>query len=303
MQHYVRGGRRGARRGGQTEITGVGMLKKFYKLHGIGNDYIYFDCFDGEPKDPSALSVRLSDRRFSIGGDGVILVCKSNVADGKMRMFNADGSEGKMCGNGIRCVGKFLYEIKGIAKDVLTVETLSGVKTLRLTVENGTVKAVTVDMGRAILTPGQIPAKFAGERAVNVPLSAGGKSYRVTCVSMGNPHCVTFVTDPYALDLEKIGPEFEKHEAFPEGVNTEFVQVLSRNELKMRVWERGSGETWACGTGACAAAVAAVLNGFCDEGAEITVRLRGGDLKIVYTEETVFMTGPAELAFTGEVEL
>ena len=279
------------------------MLKKFYKLHGIGNDYVYFDCFDGEPQNPSELSVRLSDRRFSVGGDGVILVCRSDVADGKMRMFNADGSEGKMCGNGIRCVGKFLYEIKGIRKETLTVETLSGIKTLKLTVENGKVVAVTVDMGRAVLTPERIPALFAGDRAVNAPLLVGETCYRVTCVSMGNPHCVTFVDDPYALDLEKLGPKFEKHPAFPESVNTEFVQVLGRNELKMRVWERGSGETWACGTGACAVTVAAVLNGFCDEGAKITVHLRGGDLQIVYTEETVTMTGPAALAYTGEVEI
>lgn len=277
--------------------------KQFVKMHGIGNDYIYFDCFDEEPSDPSALAVRLSDRHFSIGGDGVILVCKSRIADGKMRMFNADGSEGKMCGNGIRCVGKFLYEIKGIRKDVLTVETLSGVKTLKMDAKDGIVRSVTVDMGAPIFNPAEIPVSMEGDMIVGKPLSVGGESYRVTCVSMGNPHCVVFGGDPYLLDLEKIGKQFERHEAFPQSVNTEFVQVLDRNELKMRVWERGSGETWACGTGACAVAVAGVLNGFCDRNREITVHLRGGDLKIVYTDQTAFMSGPAEISFTGEVAI
>lgn len=277
--------------------------KQFVKMHGIGNDYIYFDCFDEEPSDPSALAVKLSDRHFSIGGDGVILVCRSKIADGKMRMFNADGSEGKMCGNGIRCVGKFLYEIKGIRKDVLTVETLSGVKTLKMDAKDGIVRSVTVDMGAPIFNPAEIPVSMEGDMIVGKPLSVGGESYRVTCVSMGNPHCVVFGGDPYLLDLEKIGKQFERHEVFPQSVNTEFVQVLDRNELKMRVWERGSGETWACGTGACAVAVAGVLNGFCDRNREITVHLRGGDLKIVYTDQTVFMSGPAEISFTGEVAI
>jgi len=277
--------------------------KPFVKMNGIGNDYIYFDCFDEEPSDPSALSVRLSDRHFSIGGDGVILVCKSDIADGKMRMFNADGSEGKMCGNGIRCVGKFLYEIKGIKKDVLTMETLSGVKTLSLHAENGTVRSVTVDMGAAELKPERIPVALKGDLIVNEPLEVDGVNYRVTCVSMGNPHCVVFGDDPYLLDLEKIGRKFETHAAFPMSVNTEFVQVVGKNELTMRVWERGSGETWACGTGACAVAVAAILNGFCKKNEEITVHLRGGDLKILCTDETVLMSGPAEISFTGEVEI
>ena len=276
---------------------------KFYKMHGIGNDYIYFDCFDRMPEDPAALAVRLSDRHFSIGGDGVILVCRSDRADGKMRMFNADGSEGKMCGNGIRCVGKFLYEVKGIKKDTLTVETLSGIKTLQMHVKDGKVASVTVDMGAPELVPARIPSKFEGERAVNVPMTVEGKEYRVTAVSMGNPHCVLFGSDPYEIDLEKIGPSFEHHALFPEGVNTEFVEVLKKNELKMRVWERGSGETWACGTGACAVAVAAILNGYAEEGKEVLVHLRGGDLTIVYTGETVLMTGPAAFSFTGDVEI
>lgn len=279
------------------------MQKKFWKMHGIGNDYIYFDCFDWQPDDPAALAVKLSDRHFSVGGDGVVLIMRSAVADARMRMFNADGSEGKMCGNAIRCIGKFLYEIKGMQRPVLKVETLSGIKTLSVNVENGVVRSVRVDMGAAELRPSRIPARFEGERAVNVPLVADGKEYRVTCVSMGNPHCVTFVDDPYSVDLEKTGPAFEHHAAFPERVNTEFVRVDGRNELTMRVWERGSGETWACGTGACAVATAGVLNGFCDAGAEITVHLRGGDLSVSYTPEAVYMTGPAAFAFTGEVEI
>ena len=279
------------------------MQKKFWKMHGIGNDYIYFDCFDWQPDDPAALAVKLSDRHFSVGGDGVVLIMRSAVADARMRMFNADGSEGKMCGNAIRCIGKFLYEIKGMQRPVLKVETLSGIKTLSVNAENGVVRSARVDMGAAELRPSRIPARFEGERAVNVPLVADGKEYRVTCVSMGNPHCVTFVDDPYSVDLEKTGPAFEHHAAFPERVNTEFVRVDGRNELTMRVWERGSGETWACGTGACAVATAGVLNGFCDAGAEITVHLRGGDLSVSYTPEAVYMTGPAAFAFTGEVEI
>lgn len=279
------------------------MKRHFWKMHGIGNDYIYFDCFDWFPSDPSAVAVTLSDRHFSVGGDGVVYICRSEKADGRMRMFNADGSEGKMCGNAIRCIGKFLYEVKGIRKDVLTVETESGVKTLALTAEDGIVQSVRVDMGAAELRPSQIPAAFAGERAVDVPLDVSGTQYRVTCVSMGNPHCVTFVDDPYALDLEKLGPQFEHHAAFPARVNTEFVRVDGRNELTMRVWERGSGETWACGTGACAAAVAGVLNGFCGQGEEITVHLRGGDLAVCVTADAVFMTGPAAFAFEGEADI
>ncbi len=278
------------------------MTKTFYKMHGAGNDYIYFDCMEEELARPNDLAVKLSHRRFSVGGDGIVMVCKSEIADAKMRMFNADGSEGKMCGNAVRCVGKFLYEIKGVQKPVLTVETLSGVKTLRCTVNEGGVSAITVDMGKAELNPKNIPAHFAGARVVGEPLVVEGKTYAVTCVSMGNPHCVVFC-NPEEVDLETIGPSFEHHEVFPERVNTEFVRVIARNELQMRVWERGSGETWACGTGACAAAVAAVLNGYCEENEDITVHLRGGDLVVRYFNEEVFMTGGATFAFKGEVEI
>lgn len=275
-------------------------------MHGIGNDYIYFDCFDWFPFDPSALAVKLSDRHFSVGGDGVIFVCGSEIADGKMRMFNADGSEGKMCGNGIRCVGKFLYDVKNIRKDILTVETLSGVKTLRVDKKSPDglcADAFTVDMGAPVLGPEKIPARFAAEPVVSQPLIVGGKTYRVTCLSMGNPHCVVFGGDPDGIELEKIGPLFERHPAFPERVNTEFVQVLGNNEFKMRVWERGGYETLACGTGACASAVAAVLNGFADKNTPVYLHLKGGTLKIAVTDTTVLMSGPAEVAFTGEAEI
>lgn len=272
-------------------------------MHGIGNDYIYFDAFDGMPENASGIAIKLSDRHTSVGGDGVIFVAKSDKADGFMRIFNLDGSEGKMCGNGIRCVGKFLYEVKGIQKDVLTVETLSGVKTLALDVKDGKVVSVKADMGRAELRPEKIPALFAGDSAVKVPLKVDNETYEVTLVSMGNPHCVTFLKDLDGLEIEKIGRKFEFHEAFPERVNTEFVKVLKNNEIQMRVWERGSGETMACGTGACAAAVASILNGYCEKDKEILVHLRGGDLKIRYADDTVYMTGEAELAFTGEVDI
>ena len=210
-------------------------------MHGIGNDYVYFDCFEEEIPNPEETAIRLSDRRFSIGGDGIILVCKSKIADAKMRMFNADGSEGKMCGNGIRCVAKFLYDVKGIRKSPLTVETLSGIKTISVTEENGRFARAAVDMGRAELSPAKIPARFSGEAVIGAPLEVNGSEYRVTCVSMGNPHCVTFMPDPYAIDLERLGPKFENHEVFPERVNTEFVRIIGEREILMRVWERGSG--------------------------------------------------------------
>ena len=276
---------------------------KFYKMHGIGNDYIYFDCMRAELDNPEELAVRLSDRHFSIGGDGVILLCRSDVADCKMRMFNADGSEGKMCGNGVRCVGKLARDLGYVHGDTCTVETLSGIKTLEFTFgDDGKVSSAKVDMGAAVLGGRQIPSVFDGDKVVNVPLDVGGEKYNVTLVSMGNPHCVVF-TEPDGLDIEKTGKQFENHSAFPERINTEFVKVIGKNFLKMRVWERGSGETLACGTGACASAVAACLNGFCDKGEEITVALRGGNLKIVYADDTVYMTGPATLAFTGDIEI
>ncbi|MBQ3265195.1 MAG: diaminopimelate epimerase [Ruminococcus sp.] len=278
---------------------------RFTKMHGISNDYVYISTFDQQEEDWEKLAIRLSDRRTGIGGDGIILVCPSKVADAKMRIFNADGSEGKMCGNGVRCVGKFVYD-KGLVpaeKTTVTIETLSGIKTLELTVKGGKVQSARVDMEAAILDPASIPVKYDGDRMIDAPLQVNGKIWNVTAVSMGNPHCVTFVDDVDALELEKIGPHFENHPAFPERVNTEFVKVIDDHTLQMRVWERGSGETWACGTGACATAVAACLNGYCKKGEDITVRLRGGDLTIRYTDETVIMTGPASTVFEGEVEV
>ena len=249
------------------------------------------------------LAIKLSDRHFSIGGDGVILLCPSAVADCRMRMFNADGSEGKMCGNGVRCVGKLAHDLGYVKGDICTVETLSGIKKLAFSLDDkGNVLSAKVDMGAPVLNGSLIPSTIDGEMVVDHPVKVGGKNYNVTLVSMGNPHCVVFA-DPYAIDLEGVGRQFEFSPLFPERVNTEFVRVDGRNEVTMRVWERGSGETLACGTGACAVAVASVLNGFADKNTEITVHLRGGDLKITYTDEAVFMEGGAALAFTGEVEI
>ena len=279
------------------------MLRKFYKMHGIGNDYIYFDCLDTPLENPEAAAVKLSDRHFGIGGDGIVLICPSALADAKMRMFNADGSEGKMCSNAIRCVGKYLYDFQKTNKTTLKIETLSGVKTLFLNVENGKTQNVKVDMGAPSLSPEQIPVRLGGEAVVGRETEIAGGRYAITCVSMGNPHCVVFGGDPAEIGIEKLGPKFETAALFPDRTNTEFVQVLSGNESKMRDWERGSGETWACGTGACAAAVAAVLNGYAARDEDIVVHLRGGDLIVRWTKDTVYMTGTATLVFTGEVDL
>lgn len=271
-------------------------------MHGLGNDYIYFDCMKESIESPEKLSLRLSDRHFGIGGDGVILLCPSKIADFKMRMFNADGSEGKMCGNGIRCLGKLGHELGYIKGDTCTVETLSGIRRLQLFCdEKNEVQSVRADMGAPALSGREIPSAFSGDRIINEPLNIDGEEYRVTLVNMGNPHCVVFC-DPDKIDIEKLGKKFENNSVFPDRVNCEFVKVLSKNRLKMRVWERGSGETFACGTGACAAAVAAVLNGYCDRNKEIVVSLLGGELKIEY-RDTVYMTGTATLVFTGEIEI
>lgn len=277
---------------------------KFTKMHGAGNDYIYVNCFEETIKDRSKTAIKVSDRHFGIGSDGLICIDPSDVADCKMDMYNADGSQGKMCGNGVRCVAKFAYD-NGIAKkDEIAVETLSGIKYIKVAVRDGKVYEATVNMGEPILKPADIPAKFDGEEAVNVPLTVGGKTYGVTPVSMGNPHCITYVDDVYAIEIEKIGPLFEHHEAFPERVNTEFIHVVSPEKLEMRVWERGSGETLACGTGACASVVASVLNGYCKKDTLITVKLLGGELKIKWSSEDnkIYMTGPAATVCTGEVD-
>ena len=276
---------------------------KFTKMHGIGNDYVYINCFTEQVDNPNELAKIMSPRRFSVGADGVILICPSKVADAKMRMFNLDGSEGKMCGNGIRCVGKFVYD-SGIAhKDTITIETLSGIKTLYITDKDGVAETITVDMGKAELSPEKIPAIADCDTIIDTAIMVDGNSYNITAVSMGNPHAVTFCDEIESLNLEKIGPHFEHHEMFPQGVNTEFIRVIDEKTLQMRVWERGSGETFACGTGACAAAVAAVLNGYCKHDTEITVHLVGGDLFITYKNDgTVFMRGSATKVFDGVYE-
>ena len=277
-------------------------VMKFYKMHGIGNDYIYFDCMKEDISNPEKLSVRLSDRHFGIGGDGIILLCPSQRADVKMRMFNADGSEGRMCGNGIRCLGKLAHDLGYIKGDTCTVETLSGIKTLQFFLgEDKKVSSVRVDMGAPKFAGKEIPSTFSGDKIVGKPLKIDGEEYKITLVNMGNPHCVVFA-DPDTTDIEKLGRKFENNEVFPDRVNTEFVKVIGDNTLKMRVWERGSGETLACGTGACAVAVASVLNGYCDKNKPIIISLLGGELKIEYAD-TVYMTGTATLVFTGDIEV
>ena len=296
-----------------TELIDINHMREkrmklpFTKLSACGNDYIYFNCLDGhEITSPESLAVSLSHRHFGIGGDGVVLMEKSDIADVKMRMYNLDGSEGRMCGNALRCIGKYVYENGYVPKTDMTVETLSGVKQLKLFVQNGVVDFATVNMGKAILEPEQIPVRIRGlqfKNVLNYPVNIDGKEYSITCISMGNPHAVVFWNNLDNLDIEKIGPAFEYSPLFPERVNVEFVQIINSTTLKMRVWERGSGETWACGTGACAAAVAAVLNGYCSKEKQITVKLKGGDLLIKYTDDTVYLSGKAEKVYEGVVEI
>lgn len=275
---------------------------KFTKMQGLGNDYVYVNCFEETVENPSEVAVKVSDRHFGIGSDGLILIKPSNVADFEMEMYNADGSRGEMCGNGIRCVAKYVYDYGLTDKTRVSVETLGGIKYLDLTVEEGKVRLVRVDMGKPIFSPARIPVIAKGERVVDEPIKVGDTTYRMTCVSMGNPHAVVFVDDVDGLPIEKIGPLFENHERFPRRVNTEFVKVIDEGTALMRVWERGSAETLACGTGACAVAVACSLNGL--TGDEVTVKLLGGDLQIQWDKEkeTVFMTGPAEVVFDGTWE-
>lgn len=277
---------------------------KFTKMHGCGNDYVYVNCFSEVVEQPEEVAKFVSDRHFGIGSDGLILIKPSEVADFEMAMYNADGSRGEMCGNGIRCVGKYVYDYGLTDKTSITVETLAGIKYLDLTVEHGRVSLVRVNMGAPILAAGEIPADFPVSPVIAQPMTVAGNTYQVTCVSMGNPHCVTFMDeDVRTLDLEKIGPDFEKHPCFPKRVNTEFVNAIDDTHLRMRVWERGSGETLACGTGTCATVVAAVLNGLTKN--EATVELLGGTLFIEWDRDTdqVYMTGPATVVYDGEIEL
>lgn len=273
---------------------------KFTKMQGLGNDYVYVNCFRETIAEPSELAKEISDRHFGVGSDGLIMINPSDKADFEMEMYNADGSRGEMCGNGIRCVGKYVYDYGLTDKTEISVETLGGIKHLSLTVENGKVSRVKVDMGHPEFTPEKVPVKAEGSRAVDEPILVDGQEYRMTCVSMGNPHAVVFMDDVENLQIETIGPKFENHERFPNRVNTEFVRVIDRKTAKMRVWERGSGETLACGTGACAVAVACILGGMTED--EVTVQLLGGDLLIRWDRESdiIYMTGPAEVVFDGE---
>ena len=275
---------------------------EFTKMQGCGNDYVYVNGFENKIDNPNKLSEIVSDRHFGIGSDGLIVINPSEKADFKMSMYNADGSEGKMCGNGIRCVAKYVYDNKMTDKTTITVETLSGI-TLELNVKNDKVETVKVNMGTPILLPKDVPVVSDKDKVVDEPIVIDDKEYRITCVSMGNPHAITFIENTDDLEIETIGPKFENNPIFPDRVNTEFIQVLDRNTVKMRVWERGSGETFACGTGACATVVACVLNGLTDD--KVTVKLLGGDLFIEYNREenTVYMTGPAKVSFTGKIEV
>ncbi len=272
---------------------------KFTKMQGLGNDYVYVNCFEETLNNPGETAVRVSDRHFGIGADGLIMINPSGNADFEMEMYNADGSRGEMCGNGIRCVAKYVYDYGLTDKTHISIETLGGIKYVDLIVEDGKVRLVKVDMGSPVLETEKIPVTGVGERAVNAPIQVDGREYRMTAVSMGNPHAVVFVDDVKGLELEKTGPFFENHECFPKRVNTEFVRVLDRKTVEMRVWERGSGETLACGTGACAAAVACVLNNLTEEA--VTVKLLGGDLQIQWDrkKDKVYMTGPAAVVFDG----
>ena len=276
---------------------------KFTKMHGIGNDYVYVNCFKETVEHPSEMAIKVSDRHFGIGSDGLILIKPSEVADGKMEMYNADGSQGAMCGNGIRCVAKYMYDYGITDKTSISVETKSGIKYLDLTIKEGKVDTVKVNMGTPILKAVDIPVRSEKEKVIDESVMVDGKEWKITCVSMGNPHAITYIDDVKNLEIEKIGPKFENHEIFPDRVNTEFVRVIDRNTVEMRVWERGSGETLACGTGACAVAVSSILNGLTEE--EVTVKLLGGDLKIFWdrTENKVYMTGSATTVFDGEIDL
>lgn len=279
---------------------------KFTKMHGAGNDYIYINCFEEDIVSEEMIEdiIAMSDRHKGIGSDGVIFIMPSKVADARMRMFNTDGSEGKMCGNGIRCVGKYVYEHGISHNNPLQIETASGIKTLNLEVVQGKVETVTVDMGSPILDPKLIPVDLDVEKVINYPLVVNNQEYMITCVSMGNPHCVIFMEGIDYLDLESIGPLFENNPIFPERTNTEFIEIIDDKTMKMRVWERGSGETLACGTGASASVVAAIYNNIFTRDQEIKVILKGGELYITLTQDNhVFMRGSATEVFTGEYKL
>ena len=274
---------------------------KFTKMHGCGNDYVYVNCFEETVENPADVARFVSDRHYGIGSDGLILICPSEIADFRMAMYNLDGSEGKMCGNGVRCIAKYVYDHHLTDKTQISLETLGGIKYLDLNIKDGKVETVKVDMGEPILNPEDIPVNISKDVVIDEPVEVDDRIWNMTCISMGNPHAVVFVDDTKSLNLEKMGPSFEKHAIFPEQVNTEFVHVIDRHTVDMRVWERGSGETFACGTGACATAFACILNGKTED--TVLVHLVGGDLLIEYDRETnhIFMTGPATEVFSGEI--
>lgn len=275
---------------------------KFTKMHGLGNDYVYVNGMKEIVADKPAMARRVSDRHTGVGSDGLIFINKSDTADFEMEMYNSDGSRAEMCGNGIRCVGKYVYDYGLTDKTSLAVETLAGIKYLELTVENGRVSKVQVNMGAPILQPESIPVLAEGKKILMEEIQVNGETYYMNCVSMGNPHAVIFAEEVADLDLEKLGPPFETHMRFPKRINTEFARIMDRKNIEMRVWERGSGETMACGTGACATAVAAILNGLTED--EVTLHLLGGDLDIYWNREEnkVYMTGPATVVFDGETK-
>lgn len=274
---------------------------KFTKMEGLGNDYFYVNCFKEQVDHPSQIAEKYSDRHFGIGSDGMILIKPSDHADFFMEMYNADGSQSEMCGNGIRCVGKYVYDYGLTDKTSITVETLAGIKYLDLEVVDGKVATVTVDMGAPELVPKNIPVVSEKDRVVAESIIVSGMEYKMTCVSMGNPHAVVFVEDVDNFPVAQVGPVFEHHKAFPRRVNVEFIQIIDRKTVKMRVWERGTGETMACGTGSCASTVACILNGLTED--EITLHLLGGDLKVRWDQEKnkVYMTGPARTVYDGEI--
>ena len=272
---------------------------KFTKMHGLGNDYVYVDTFEQSVPDPAAMAIAVSRPHFGVGADGLVLIGPSTEADYAMRMFNADGSEGEMCGNAVRCIGKYVHDRGLTRKTEVRLSTLGGIKTLQLRLKDGSVDQVTVDMGEPAFSPASLPVEWPGERIVNQPLTIDGQTHHITCVSMGNPHAVIFVDDPKAIDVHGIGRQIENHPLFPRRTNVEFVRVRRRDLLEMRVWERGSGETLACGTGAAASLVAAVLNGLADRSA--VVQLTGGDLQVTWdsSDNHVYQTGPASFVFDG----
>lgn len=274
---------------------------KFTKMHGAGNDYIYIDCFSETIKEPESLAKKLSDRHFGIGADGIVLIKPSKTADCFMDIYNADGSRAKMCGNAVRCTAKYIYDNK-IKKRIIKIDTFSGIKAVEMQIENGVAVGGRVNMGKPIFNGHQIPTRYGDSIVKNKVINIDNKDYEITCVSMGNPHCIVFRECIHKIDLEKIGPLFEHYEMFPERINTEFVESIDKNHLKMRVWERGSGETFACGTGACAVAVASIINGICSKNEDIKIHTKGGILTVKWHKnDDVYLSGNAVKVFDGEI--